>query len=110
MELVIRSISQYSDLCTEILHLIIRPLVSTLRTAIDNQNAAQQVILLNLLKVILFENERLFFSPDFRQKDESRRYAESARRLFEAPEFFGCFTDGMRNEGAFVRYHYIQFT
>lgn len=35
MELVIRSISQYADLCTEILHLIIRPLVSTLRTAID---------------------------------------------------------------------------
>ena len=39
-----------------------------------------------------------------------RPFAESARSLFEAPEFFACFTDGLRTEGAFVRYHYIQFT
>ena len=40
MELVIRSLTPYADLCTEVLHLIIRPLMSTLRTAIDNANAA----------------------------------------------------------------------
>ena len=62
MELIIRSISPYSHLCTEIMHMILNPLIQTLRIAIDNKNDAQQVILLNLLKVILFENERRFFS------------------------------------------------
>ena len=111
MELVIRSISQYSGLCSEIMHMIIQPLVATLRTSIDNENAAQQVILLNLLKVILFENERLFFSPRFLQseKEATREHAESARRLFEDPDFFKIFTDGLMNKQAFVRYHYIAF-
>lgn len=109
MELVIRSISQYSGLCSEIMHMIIQPLVATLRTSIDNENAAQQVILLNLLKVILFENERLFFSPGFLQKEATREYAESAKRLFEDPDFFKIFTDGLMNKQAFVRYHYIAF-
>ena len=109
MELVIRSISQYSGLCSEIMHMIIQPLVATLRTSIDNENAAQQVILLNLLKVILFENERLFFSQGFLQKESTREYAESAQSLFEDKEFFKNFTDGLMNKQAFVRYHYIAF-
>ena len=67
MELVIRSISQVSpDYCTEIMHMIIKPLYLNLRSAIDNKNAAQQVILLNLLKVILFENESLFYKSQSR--------------------------------------------
>ena len=62
MELVIRSVSQVGPgYCTEIMHLVIQPLYINLRSAIDNSNAAQQVILLNLLKVILFENESLFY-------------------------------------------------
>lgn len=40
MELLIRSISQYSELCTEMIHLVIDRLVKTLRVAIDNQNDA----------------------------------------------------------------------
>ena len=66
MELIIRSVSQYDKAATDIIHLIIGRLVQTLRVAIDNKNEAQQVILLNLLKVILFEHEKLFFSKNFR--------------------------------------------
>lgn len=36
-------------------HIIIMPVVKTLRQSIDSDNVAQQVHLLNLLKVILFE-------------------------------------------------------
>lgn len=91
MELILRSISAYADLCTEIMHLILEKLIETLRVAIDNRNDAQQVILLNLLKVILFENERLFLT----RKDRS--YIEKARQLFLPESFFKCFTDGLRS-------------
>ena len=41
MELIIRSISQFSpDYCTEIMHMIIKPLLINLRSAIDNKNDA----------------------------------------------------------------------
>ena len=107
MELIIRSINPYKDLATEIIHLIIRPVIQTLRTALDNENSAQQVILLNLLNVILFENESLFFNHS--TKVNKRHIYHSARRLFEDPFLIGCLTDGMRHEASFVRYHYIQF-
>ena len=60
-----------------------------------------------MFKVILFENERLFFSADFRGQRE--KYKASARNLFTSADFFKCFTDGMQSEVAFVRYHYVQF-
>lgn len=41
MELIIRSIGSYTKICTEIIHLIIRRLVDTLRVAIDSRNDAQ---------------------------------------------------------------------
>ena len=41
MELVIRSISPYADLCTEVMHMILEKLIETLRVAIDNRNDAQ---------------------------------------------------------------------
>ena len=98
---------------------MISPVVKTLRVAIDNQNPAQQVILLNLLKVILFENETYFFKSDMTDKDP---FKHSAIRLFsntqdkqsilmrKRREFLvDCIKDGMQNEDAFVRYHYIQF-
>ena len=107
MELIIRSISQYEIICTDIIHLIIGRLVQTLRVAIDSKNDAQQVILLNLLKVILFEHEKLFYSHTFHEHDQ--QHFQSAKNLFETSEFFSCFTDGLRSEGAFVRYHYILF-
>lgn len=111
MELIIRSISQVSpDYCTEIMHMVIKPLCLNLRSAIDNKNAAQQVILLNLLKVILFENESLFYKTQSRSDPSNLFYSNSARRLFEDQELFKCFTLGLKNEGAFIRYHYIQFT
>ena len=40
MELILRSVNQYKDLVQEITHLIIRPVVRTLRCAIDNSNNA----------------------------------------------------------------------
>ena len=107
MELIIRSISQYKTMCTEIIHLIIERLVLTLRVAIDSKNDAQQVILLNLLKVVLFEHEKLFYSASFREA--SNRYHFNAKGLFESSAFFSCFIDGLRSESSFVRYHYILF-
>ena len=41
MELILRSINQYKELVQEITHLIIKPVVKTLRCAIDNSNNAQ---------------------------------------------------------------------
>jgi len=57
MELILNSIKDFPDLEREIKHLIVSPLVKTLRTAIDNKNDAEQVHLLNLLRVIMFEGE-----------------------------------------------------
>ena len=79
MELILRSIKANEKLLTEILHLIIWPIVNTLRIAIDNQNPALQVILLNLLKVILFENEREFYNGDMKVNGP---FKYSATRLF----------------------------
>ena len=56
------------DYCTEIMHMVINPLCLNLRQAIDKGNAAQQAILLNLLKVILFENESLFYKTQSRNE------------------------------------------
>lgn len=57
MELILNSIKDFSDLVREIKHLIVGPIAKTLRTAIDNKNDAEQVHLLNLLRVILFDGE-----------------------------------------------------
>jgi len=108
MELVIRSISHFNDLCTDIIHLIIDRLVQTLRVAIESNNDAQQVILLNLLKVILFEHEKQFISPHSQETDRYRD-RQRATAFFEDKSFFKCFTDGLRSQSAFVRYHFIQF-
>ena len=108
MELMIRAVSQVGpDYCMEIMHMVIKPLCSNLRTAIDNQNDAQQVILLNLLKVILFEHESLFYKSRSRDEAHNHFYFQAARNLFENENFFQCFTLGLKNEVAFVRYHYI---
>ena len=48
--------------------MVINPLCLNLRQAIDEGNAAQQAILLNLLKVILFENESLFYKTQSRNE------------------------------------------
>ena len=45
------------------------PVVKTLRQSIDNGNVAQQVHLLNLLKVIFFECN--FYSPALAKKTDS---------------------------------------
>jgi hypothetical protein len=83
MELILRSINQHPDWLTEILHLIIGPVVNTLKIAIDNQNPALQVIILNLLKVILFENEVHFFNVNM---GENNPFYHNAIRLFKKEE------------------------
>lgn len=55
MELILKSVQPYKELAQEVSHIIIMPVVKTLRQSIESGNAAQQVHLLNLLKVILFE-------------------------------------------------------
>jgi len=68
MELILQSIKDYSDLEREIKHLIVGPIIKTLRTALDNKNDAEQVNLLNLLRAVLFEGE--FFSGKLLSKKE----------------------------------------
>ena len=68
MEQILRVINQYKDLSQEITHLIITPIVKTLRTSIDNSNNALQVQVLNLLRVILFECN--FYSPNLSKKND----------------------------------------
>lgn len=69
MELILKSVQPYKDLANEIAHVIIMPVVKTLRQSIDNGNVAQQVHLLNLLKVIFFECN--FYSPALAKKTDS---------------------------------------
>ena len=68
MELILNSIKDFADLEREIKHIIVGPIVKTLRTAIDNKNDAEQVHLLNLLRVILFEGE--FYSIKLSNRKE----------------------------------------
>ena len=109
MELILNSIKDFPDLEREIKHLIVSPLVKTLRTAIDNKNDAEQVHLLNLLRVIIFEGE--FYSSKLATKKEShiQQIVRNARTLFDETKFIHTLVDGMKNEVAFVRYHYISF-
>jgi hypothetical protein len=109
MELILRSINQYKELVQEITHLIIKPVVKTLRCAIDNSNNAQQVHLLNLLRVILFECN--FHNQNLTKKGDaaSIAFVQNAKDIIEKPLFLQCIVDGMKNEVNFVRYHYIQF-
>ena len=55
MELVLTNIKTYKELAQEISHVIVTPVIRTLGQAIKAQNSAQQVHILNLLQVILFE-------------------------------------------------------
>ena len=89
------------------MHLIITPIIKTLRTAIDNSNNAQQVHVLNLLRVILFECN--FYNPNLKKKNDAgtAAYLQNAENLFEKKFFLKCIVDGMKNEVNFVRYHYI---
>ena len=109
MEQILRAINQYKDLSQEITHLIITPIVKTLRTSIDNSNNAQQVHILNLLRVILFECN--FYSPNLAKRNDqvSTIIMQNAKNLFGEKLFLNCIVDGMKNEVNFVRYHYIQF-
>ena len=65
--------------------------------------------MLNLLRVILFEGE--FYSSKLAQKKEDhyKQIVRNARTLFEEEKFMNTIVDGMKNEVAFVRYHYILF-
>ena len=109
MELILNSIKDYPDLEREIKHMIVGPIVKTLRTAIDNKNDAEQVHLLNLLRVILFEGEFYSHKVALKKEDHFKQIVTNARRLFEEDKFMNTIVDGMKNEVAFVRYHYILF-
>ena len=58
-----------------------------------------QVHLLNLLKVILFQCN--FNAP------ESKEHCE---RIYRDSSLIDSIIKGMKNEGSFVRYHFIQFS
>ena len=84
--------------------------MKTLRTALDNKNDAEQVNLLNLLRVVLFEGE--FYSLKLAGKKDdnfNKQIVKNAKKLFEEDRFMNTIIDGMKNEVAFVRYHYILF-
>lgn len=110
MELILKSVQPYKDLANEIAHVIIKPVVKTLRQSIDNGNVAQQVHLLNLLKVIFFECN--FYSPALARKNDSQSQAAvlNAKEILSDPKFLQCICDGMNNELSFVRNAFIEFT
>ncbi len=77
-----------------------------LRSSIENNNVVQQVHLLNLLKVILFEcsfnRKSSNVNPDTVKKNKEE--------LFEKKFFMESIRDGMKNESSFVRNAFIQFS
>jgi hypothetical protein len=83
MELILNSIKDYSDLVREIKHMIIGPIIKTLRTAIDNRNDAEQVHILNLLRVVLFEGE--FYNKNLaaRKEDHFKQIVSNTQSFFE---------------------------
>ena len=109
MELILNSIKDFADLEREIKHLIVGPIIKTLRTALDNKNDAEQVNLLNLLRVVLFEGEFCSQKLASKKEDHFKQIVRNARALFEEEKFMSLIIDGMKNEVAFVRFHYILF-
>ena len=53
MEILLRTMSSDKALSREITHLIFDPIISTLRLAIENDNTAQQLQLVQLIKIML---------------------------------------------------------
>lgn len=103
MELVLNSIKELKDLSREVKHLISLPLIRTLRQAIDTQNDAEQVHLLNLLRTVLFQGEFWEQKLLSRKDEQTRALVSNAKSLFEEPQFLQCLVDGMKNQDAFVR-------
>ena len=69
MEILLRTMYYDKALSQEITHLIIDPVVNTLRLAIENDNTAQQIQLLQLVKVVLTKCH--FWSAKLKNKDDS---------------------------------------
>jgi hypothetical protein len=69
MELLLKSVQEYRALSTELSHLLIEPLVETLKQAIINNNSALQVHLVHLLKV-LFEGNTFFYADMAKSRSE----------------------------------------
>lgn len=105
MELILNSVEQFKELSTELRHIIVRPVIKTLQQAIELKNDAQQVHLLNLLKVIIFEGN--FYTKEMIKQS---RYSQSAEKLFTDPLFFSCVYEGIKNPEAFVRSQFIIFS
>ena len=105
MELILTNIKTYKELAHEISHVIVNPIVKTLGLAIKAKNSAQQVHLLNLLQVILFECH--FYS--IQQARLQVQTAQNARELFTNQYFLKCICQGMKNSESFVRNAFIQF-
>lgn len=85
--------------------MIMMPVVRTLRQSIANGNVAQQVHLLNLLKVILFECH--FYS---KEKAQASVHTANAKEIFTDVFLLNCICDGMKNEQSFVRNAFIHFS
>lgn len=68
MEILLRTMYHDKVLSQEITHLIIDPIISTLRLAIENDNTAQQLQLVQLIKIMLTKCH--FWSAKLKNKDD----------------------------------------
>ena len=68
MEIILRTMYYNKVLSQEITHLIINPIIDTLRLAIENDNTAQQLQLIQLIKIMLTKCH--FWSAKLKNKDD----------------------------------------
>lgn len=108
MELILKSVEPYKELAQEVSHIIVMPVIRTLRQSINAANEAQQVHLLNLLKVILFECN--FFSLQAARRGENQPYVQNAKEIFSDELLLKCICDGMNQELSYVRNAFIEFS
>ena len=95
LELMLKS-SKDRGCASTVAHMIIDHLQRALYTAISKKDNAMQVQLLNLLNVVLFECQ---FSRDM----------ENCKKVLTSVVFIDILTQGLKNQVAYVRQHFIDF-
>jgi hypothetical protein len=121
MELLLKSVQEYRALSTELSHLLIEPLVETLKQAIINNNSALQVHLVHLLKV-LFEGNTFFYA-DMAKDPKKKDFIDHTKKIFayHAPSqgkliangranLAECIQEGLASSDSFVRSAFIDFS
>ena len=95
LELILKS-SKETGVVSMVAHGIIQRILQALSTAIEKQDNAMQVQLLNLIKVILFE-------CNFREENEK------CCEILSSELFSDILVNGMNNQVSYVRKHFIEF-